>query len=94
MTTATPDAPPPQRTRPAAREFAIIGGFVVLVGIAVVTVLIPALRDDKGDEDEQTTQQSGAAPVPGAGGALPPATRGGRPPAGAVPAGPTAPVGP
>jgi hypothetical protein len=76
------DAKPttPERTRPVARELLIIAGFVVLVGVAVVTVLIPALRDDAAEDDEQATPAAGAAATP----ADPAAT----------PAPPTAPVGP
>jgi len=85
-TRATPTTPStPERTRPAARELLIIAGFVVFVGVAVVTVLIPALRDDAAEDDAgQDGQRTPAA----AGAAATPAD-----PA-AVPAPPTAPVGP
>ena len=81
-TRATPPTPStPERTRPAPRELLIIAGFVVLVGVAVVTVLIPALRDDAAEDDEQRTPAAAGAAATAADPA-------------AVPAPPTAPVGP
>lgn len=70
MTTAGTAPTPAARSRAAPRELAILGGFVVIVGIAIATVLLPALRDDAPDEDEQThpvtATGSGAAAQQGA----------------------------
>ena len=80
MTTRTTPTTP-ERTRPAARELLIIAGFVVLAGVAVVTVLFPALRDDAAEDDEQGTPAAAGVATTAAGPS-------------AVPAPPTAPVGP
>jgi hypothetical protein len=54
MTTAREATAPAPRTGAAPRELAILAGFVVLLIVSIVTVLVPALRDDARDEDEQS----------------------------------------
>ena len=88
MSTAREATAPAPRTGALPRELALLAGFVVLLVVAIATVLIPSLRDDARDEDEQT-HPIVAAPANAVPDAIAPSTHA---PRGALPAPPSAPV--
>ena len=57
------------RDRPVRTMIALVVGFLVIVGIATWTVILPELRDDAGEQDEEgenahgDREQGGAAPT-------------------------------
>jgi hypothetical protein len=63
---AKKNAPPEnvdERDRPLRTMIALVVGFLVIVGIATWTVLVPEIADDAGEEDEgRGSEQPEAAP--------------------------------
>jgi hypothetical protein len=52
---------------------ALVAGFLVIVGVAVWTVILPELRDDAGEDVDGAETTVPAVPQPAAAGAPPPA---------------------
>lgn len=52
------------RDRPVRTMIALVVGFLLIVGIATWTVLLPELADDAGEEDEGRAGQEPEPPPP------------------------------
>jgi hypothetical protein len=61
------------RERPLRTMLALVAGFLVIVGVAVWTVILPELRDDAGEDVDGAETTVPAVPQPAAAGAPPPA---------------------
>lgn len=55
-----------ERDRPLKTMIALVVGFLVILGIAIGTVLVPELADDAGEGEEGANAQPEAPPVPAA----------------------------
>ena len=54
-----------ERDRPLRTMIALVVGFLVIVGIATWTVLIPEIGDDAGEEEEGAASDSVSSPQAG-----------------------------